>query len=296
MIVTNRVAAQDCTGDCGADGEVLVNELIVGVSVALGTVRVEVCRAADADGDETVSIAELVVAVNNALQGCGPTPTPTSGGPTATPTVTPTLAIGPVITFFGITSADDTLQPPTATQPPDVPIFERPFGFSFSLVVEARRGSSRCGQTQQACPAGQSSFAPGDAPDLQVQVTRPLGDGSDTVCDDGSGDPPIFGGVPGIDPPRLEEPGAIADALNDLGCRFIDGAGQRVARACAMQACVRFEDGEYDCVDDTTEVQFCAPIPQPLAFPAGDTLVTARLRDVGGNLGPPARLIVRVVP
>jgi len=31
-----------------------------------------------------------------------------------------------------------------------------------------------------------------------------------------------------------------------------------------------------------------------MEFPSGDTLVTARLRDEGGNSGPIAQLIVRV--
>lgn len=47
----------------------------------------------DANGDRSVTIDELVLAVNNALGGCDrPTPTPTSGVPTATPTTTPMQA------------------------------------------------------------------------------------------------------------------------------------------------------------------------------------------------------------
>ena len=107
---------------------------------------------------------------------------------------------------------------------------------------------------------------------------------------------PTFGGVPAIDPPRLDDPDAIADPLNDFGCRFIDGQGNTVGRICQL-GCVRFESGDYGCqMGDNTEIQFCAPVSMPLTFPSGDTLVTARVRDQAGNLGAPAQLLVRVTP
>ncbi len=47
----------------------------------------------DCNGDGTVSINELITAVNNALLGCGAaTPTPGRGTPTHKPTATPTTA------------------------------------------------------------------------------------------------------------------------------------------------------------------------------------------------------------
>jgi hypothetical protein len=285
-----------CVGDCSGDDAVNINELIVGVGIALGSGSVAACPALDANDDGTVSIAELVNGVNNALDGClhdgtptgspsTPTPPPTA---TATPTVTATPAIGPGIVFFGVTNADDSYQPPTATDPGGIPIYERPFGFGFSLVVEAVRGSSND-------PVGGATFIDGGVPDLQVQATRPLGNGSAAVCD---GAAPIFGGVPAIDPPRLEDPDAIADPLNDFGCRFIDGQGQPKGRRCGLGlGCVRFESGEYGCqTGDSTELQFCAPVPMTLSFASGDTLVTARVRDQAGNLGPPAQLLVRITP
>lgn len=285
-----------CVGDCGGDGVVGVNELITGVNIALGTQPVSACTRLDADANGEITINELVLAVQHALDGCptAATPTPTRDGtadstetptptPTATPTATPTLALGPEILFFGLTAADDSLQPPSGTDPDGVPIYERAFGFGFSFVVEARVGPSN-----QAVE--RNTFGDGAPPDLQIQATRALGNGSAAVCD---GAPPTFGGVPGIDPPQLEDPDAIADALNDFGCRFIDGEGQPLGRSCGT-GCVRFESGESGCVDERTQVQFCGQVAMPLAFPPGDTLVTVRVRDKGGNLGPPARLIVRV--
>ena len=63
-------ASAACAGDCGADGEVTVNELIVGVNIALGTGTLAQCISFDANTDGEVTVNELIGAVNNALNGC----------------------------------------------------------------------------------------------------------------------------------------------------------------------------------------------------------------------------------
>lgn len=68
------VAAQ-CPGDCNGDGEVTVDELVVGVNIALGEATVDDCNAADRDRDGQVTVDEIVAAIDSALTGC-----PTSGG------------------------------------------------------------------------------------------------------------------------------------------------------------------------------------------------------------------------
>jgi hypothetical protein len=59
-----------CTGDCGNDGQVAVDELVLSVNIALGTGSLAQCTSADASGDSQVTVDELVSAVNNALVGC----------------------------------------------------------------------------------------------------------------------------------------------------------------------------------------------------------------------------------
>lgn len=59
-----------CTGDCDGDGAVTIDELIRGVTIALGTATLDQCPAFDADASGDVTINELVQAVNNALAGC----------------------------------------------------------------------------------------------------------------------------------------------------------------------------------------------------------------------------------
>lgn len=59
-----------CSGDCNHDGTVAINELIVGVTIALGGTPATQCPAFDANDDGQVVIAELVSAVGAALNGC----------------------------------------------------------------------------------------------------------------------------------------------------------------------------------------------------------------------------------
>jgi hypothetical protein len=59
-----------CVGDCGGQGSVSINDLVIGVNIALGEQVVGTCEALDLNGDGKVDINELVAAVNNALEGC----------------------------------------------------------------------------------------------------------------------------------------------------------------------------------------------------------------------------------
>jgi hypothetical protein len=59
-----------CPGDCNDDQQVAINELVVGVNIALGAANTSTCSAADTDGNGAVVISELVTSVNRALAGC----------------------------------------------------------------------------------------------------------------------------------------------------------------------------------------------------------------------------------
>ncbi|MEO8604397.1 MAG: hypothetical protein ABI629_17625 [bacterium] len=63
-------AQAQCVGDCDGNTEVGINELIIGVNIALGASPVADCPSFDENGDGEVSIAELIKGVNNALNGC----------------------------------------------------------------------------------------------------------------------------------------------------------------------------------------------------------------------------------
>lgn len=61
----------ECVGDCTDDGAVTVDDIVIGVGIGLGTAAVDVCPAFDVDGNRSVTVDELVRAVDHALGGCG---------------------------------------------------------------------------------------------------------------------------------------------------------------------------------------------------------------------------------
>src|SRR5262245_26905473 len=91
LCLAERPAAA-CTGDCDGGGGVSIDELIRGVNIALGNDTVFQCRAFDTNGNESVTIEELIEAVGYAQDGCpDETPTVEPGTPTTVPVDTPTV-------------------------------------------------------------------------------------------------------------------------------------------------------------------------------------------------------------
>jgi hypothetical protein len=63
-------APQSCPGDINGDGKVELNELIVGVGIALGQLPVSDGEAFDLDGNGVVTINELIAAIDASLGEC----------------------------------------------------------------------------------------------------------------------------------------------------------------------------------------------------------------------------------
>lgn len=59
-----------CTADCNGDGRITINEIVLAVNIALDRADLSACPAADGDGDGRVSINDLVRAVTGSLDGC----------------------------------------------------------------------------------------------------------------------------------------------------------------------------------------------------------------------------------
>ena len=59
-----------CYGDCNFNGRVEINELVNSVNIVLGNESVEICLLADKNQDERITIDELLVSINNSLNGC----------------------------------------------------------------------------------------------------------------------------------------------------------------------------------------------------------------------------------
>jgi hypothetical protein len=192
------------------------------------------------------------------------------------------------VTFLGVTRPDDSIVDPVGVSNEGYPIFERPLGFLFSIVVEGKPVTFTQG-------IGDSAFNwdpadPSVRPALEAIVSNPLGDGSPAVCDNTA---PDIGGVPSS--PGFLETQEVANAVNDFGCRFLNGSGIPVARG-PLEACTMFPDGGSRFVSSQTRVQFCALIAEPFSFPVGDTLVSVRLSDRFGKPGPVSSMIIRVLP
>jgi hypothetical protein len=82
VLAAARAGAQRaCVGDCDGNGTVTINELVVGVNIALGSAPMQRCSSFDNNHDGMLEINELLDGVLASVQGCA-----VSGDPTPTPT------------------------------------------------------------------------------------------------------------------------------------------------------------------------------------------------------------------
>jgi hypothetical protein len=224
-----------------------------------------------------------------------PSSTPTITG-TRTPSATPTPTVpdaGPVVVSFLVVtnsdgcvfccSADCTLTPTPVPEfdPQGRRVFETKSG-QFIIVVEGKAGASG--------KAPGSSLNPGEPdnrPDIQIESTQPLGKGDPQVpsqCPPGLASTDM--GVPGINPPDYSA--AVTATLNDFACRFDPFVG--VSAPCTLVDATR----DPKVVTPGAAVQFCDFVAANAAFPAGESVLTVKLRDVEKNTGPTAQIVVRV--
>lgn len=75
-LFTTPTTEARCVGDCAQQGHVRINDLILGVAIALGEHPVSECPAF-ADPAGRVTIAQLIQGVKNALGECPVPPRPT---------------------------------------------------------------------------------------------------------------------------------------------------------------------------------------------------------------------------
>jgi hypothetical protein len=205
---------------------------------------------------------------------------------TSTPTAT--IPPEPVITFFGVTNGNDVLVSAVGEAEDGTLIYERP-AYGFSLVIEARPGGT--GAKLGSSTYNWSTANPTSLPDLQVEASNDLGNPTEAVCDYSG---TTAGGVPAVTP--FDFSPAEAPAINDLSCRFQDGSGAFAGRD-KNEACTLFLPAEvYHLVDPSSTIQYCGVVTEAFSFPAGDTVVAARVRDVANppNLSAISKIIIRV--
>ena len=294
----NQATAQTCTGDCDGSGSVTVDEIVTGVNIALGNRQVSECPAFDSSNDGSVTVDEVLQAVNAALDGCGALVTPPltsiptftgTATPTATRTATqtPPLEPGPLITYFGVAGASNSVLEPVGTDGQGRPIFEPTCRTGFFIVVE---GQPNPNTGSVAVGTQTSSIDPQERPDFQLLANNDLGNGSSIICDHRGGlnAQPPFGGVPGVNPIDFD-PGSqiVTDALNDIGCRFTDRTFQ--------DPCTKSAFGNFRFVDLQSSIQFCPELTIDAfwALPLGETVFAVQLRDAIDRLGQRREIVIR---
>jgi hypothetical protein len=202
-------------------------------------------------------------------------PPPSSDFPTPRPApvgVKPGESIGPDVTYFGITRADGKALDPI-NEDGGIPTFRNYVGSGFQIVIEGKPGKS--GSDVGRRVFAHSATDPKMRPDLEIEFDRPLGDGSEVVCDRMR---PKIGGIPAIAPASFAETQKIADALNDAGCRF-------EVFLESQSSCTLGKNEDWQFRNPETKTQFCMTVAKAWNFPVGDTVITVRLRDTAGNPG-----------
>lgn len=69
-VVIRKIVTGGCVGDCDGNGRVLVNEVVIGVNIALDRALLTTCPVFDPGDNGKVEVNELVQGVNNLLHGC----------------------------------------------------------------------------------------------------------------------------------------------------------------------------------------------------------------------------------
>ena len=118
LLAAAPVHAQ-CVGDCDGDGMVSISNLILGVNIALDSQPVSACEAF-ANAEHQVTISQLIQGVNNALAGCPATPTATMPGVS-----TPTNTSGPG-TPTNTSGPGTPTNTPVSSTPTDTPVSSTP--------------------------------------------------------------------------------------------------------------------------------------------------------------------------
>jgi hypothetical protein len=77
VLVHGESPAFFCAGDCDGDGEVSVDQVLILVNIALDSTPVSSCTAGDGNGDGEITIDEIIAALGHALTAC---PGPRVGG------------------------------------------------------------------------------------------------------------------------------------------------------------------------------------------------------------------------
>ncbi len=186
LTTTSAPARGACIGDCGGDGEVTVDELILGVNIALGSIGVNACVVFDNDQSGEVTIDELIAGVNNALNGCPAvirTETPTQA---PTPTNTPEVVPSDTPTVEVVATATPTLTPTSTTEPATATATRTatdvPTATPTTMLVPPTATATRTATTVSSAVCGDRIIGAGETCDDGNTVSNPPSDTCPSDC------------------------------------------------------------------------------------------------------------------
>ncbi len=155
-----------CVGDCNSDERVTVDELVLGVNVALGSANVSTCTLLDANADDRVSVNELVAAVDKSLGGCA------YRSPTPTATPTPTRMVGATATPIVVPGCDNGTVEGTLSALANTNAETSPA--SLTLVAAGQTRDPRSGRYFWAINGNTCDTDAGLLRSVQIQLIGPL--------------------------------------------------------------------------------------------------------------------------
>jgi hypothetical protein len=235
-------SATTCPGDCDGSREVTIDEILLGVNIAIGTRMIEDCRVFDGNGDGEVTVDEIIAAVSSALLGC---PEPSS--PSPTPTATPPSNQVPVITPVAVYRAypgfaialpvhvvdpeDDDVHCLPDSLPPDATWTGTPG------QLEWTPNEDHIGPAYVPFTCTDDGDPPAAASGVLTLVVQPLDSCTEPICDPAAGCssplPAIETPCCGEPPPAIIEPDAdCPEGLVLLISEIIEGGGFRPLRNC----------------------------------------------------------------
>ena len=125
---------------------------------------------------------------------------------------------GPTITTFGLANAANEPEKPIGYDSAGRPIFNR--RLRPGLLARRRGRAGANGRQPGPVPGAVLDGRGPHDPDMQMILSRALGNGDPAICD---ATPPDLGGVPATSPFLFTSTPAALDHIHDMGCRFVDG-------------------------------------------------------------------------
>ena len=151
VLATSRVPGQ-CVGDCHNDDAVTIDELVMMVNVALDTMPMSMCGAGDADENGKITIDEIIMGVNHAMHGC-PVPVSPDLEKAAGAATSTSVALWIALTALPVFGPDEN----AAALPTAAVIRGLTDGPAWRLGLSSRgsaRGADGGAAAPDPCPAG----------------------------------------------------------------------------------------------------------------------------------------------